>query len=704
MLKTSLFSLILIIIVFPSCSQQPSMSHTNSLIHETSPYLLQHAHNPVDWCPWGDGAWEKAKRENKLVLVSIGYSSCHWCHVMERESFEDSATAKLMNENYVCIKVDREERPDVDQVYMNAVQIMTGRGGWPLNCFTLPDGRPIYGGTYFPNEEWKEVLVKLHDFYKTKPDSAKQYADELLQGINQSEPFKIKSTEPKFSPDVLTAMVGNWKKDFDAKEGGPNRAPKFPMPNNYEFLLRYYYSTKDESVLSHVLLTLDKMAFGGIYDQLGGGFSRYSTDGQWKVPHFEKMLYDNAQLVTVYSNAYQLTHKKLYKDIVYETLGFIEREMTSETGGFYSALDADSEGEEGKYYVWKKEELEKLLGEKAKMFFEYFNVNKTGLWEHGNYILLRKETDEEIAKKFNVSVDELLVTVSESKNILLKEREKRVRPGLDDKIITSWNAMMIEACCDAYNVFSEKKFLDAATSAAEYLIKNNSLEDGSLIHTSSERRRTTPSPLGRGGEGYGFLDDYSFLSEAMMALYQSSLDEQWLNEAKRFADYAVKNFYDEPSGMFYYTSALSPRLISRQKEIMDNVIPSSNSSMARALFGLSLYFEENNFRKISQRMLNNVVDDMENHGPYYSNWAILLLSEVFPFHEVAITGKSARKKLQELNQYYIPNKIIAGGESVSSLLLLQDRFVNGSTMIYICQNNVCKLPVEQVSDAIKQMK
>ncbi len=699
MLKTSIFSLILIIIAFPSCSQQPSMT-TNHLVHETSPYLLQHAHNPVDWYPWGNEAWEKAKQENKLVLVSIGYSSCHWCHVMERESFEDSATAKLMNENYVCIKVDREERPDIDQVYMNAVQLMTGKGGWPLNCFTLPDGRPIYGGTYFPNEAWKEVLVKLHDFYKTNPDTAKQYADELVKGIHQSEPFKIKSTEPKFSSEVLTGMVDNWKKSFDSKEGGPNRAPKFPMPNNYEFLLRYYYFTKDESIQNHVLLTLDKMAFGGVYDQLGGGFARYSTDAQWKVPHFEKMLYDNAQLVTLYSNAYQLTHKKLYKDVVYETLVFIEREMTYEAGGFFSALDADSEGEEGKYYVWKKEELEKLLGEKAKIFFEYFNVNKNGLWEHGNYILLRKETDEEVAKKFSVSVDELLRIISESKKILLAEREKRIRPGLDDKIITSWNAMMIQAYCNAFDVFGEKKFLDAAQKAAEFILKNSSQKDGGIQH------HTHPKILSGKPEkeSQGFLEDYSFLSEALIALYQSSLDERWLNEAKRLSDYAVKNFYDEQSGMFYYTSKLSAKLISRQKEIMDNVTPSSNSSMARVLFELSLYFEEKNFRKISQRMLNNVMDDMAGYGPYYSNWGILLLNEVFPFHEVAIAGKSAREKLQELNRYYIPNKIIAGSESVSSLVLLQDRFVNGNTMIYICQNNVCKLPVERVSDAVKQLK
>ena len=705
MFKMGVFSLFLISILTPSCSQQPTMQHSNHLIHETSPYLLQHAYNPVDWYPWCDEAWDKARRENKLVLVSIGYSSCHWCHVMEHESFEDSTTAKLMNEYYVCIKVDREERPDIDQVYMSAVQIMTGRGGWPLNCFTLPDARPIYGGTYFPNVSWKEILTKLHDFYKTEPEKANQYADELTNGINQSEPFKVAGSQPKFSSGVLKEMVEKWKISFDTKEGGPNRAPKFPMPNNYEFLLRYYYATKDETALNHVLLTLDKMAFGGIYDQLGGGFSRYSTDSLWKAPHFEKMLYDNAQLITLYSFAYQLTRKELYKEVVYETLGFIEREMTSAEGGFFSALDADSEGEEGKYYVWKKEELEKLLGGKSKLFFEYYNVNQIGLWEHGNYILLRKNSDDEIAKQFSISVDELNKTISESKRVLLKEREKRIRPGLDDKILTSWNSLMIKAYCNAYDVFGEKKFLDAALKSADYLLKNNSFEDGSLAHASSPRQRNLPSPLGEGlgvRAKVGFLEDYSFLSEAFLSLYQSTLNENWLIEAKRLADYAIKNFYDEQTGMFHFTA--THELISRQKEIQDNVIPASNSSMARMLFELSFYFDEKNYRKISQRMLNNVKDNISSYGSSYSNWAILMLNETYPFYEVAVTGKDAQKKLAELNQKFIPNKMIAASETVSSLSLLQERFVEGKTLIYVCENSVCKLPVEKIEEAIKLLK
>ncbi|MBK5283913.1 MAG: thioredoxin domain-containing protein [Bacteroidia bacterium] len=675
-------------------------THTNHLIHETSPYLLQHAHNPVEWYSWGDEAWDKAKKENKLVLVSIGYSSCHWCHVMEHESFEDSATAQMMNENYVCIKVDREERPDIDQVYMTAVQLMTGSGGWPLNCFTLPDGRPLFGGTYFPNGSWKDVLVKLHDFYTENPDKAKQYAEELVQGIKKSEPIKVAGAEPKFSSVVLKDMVESWKKTFDKKEGGPNRAPKFPMPNNYEFLLRYYYASKDESALNQVLLTLDKMAFGGIYDQVGGGFARYSTDALWKAPHFEKMLYDNAQLVTLYSYAYQLTRKELYKDVVYETLGFIEREMTSSGGGFFSALDADSEGEEGKYYVWKREELEKLLGDKSKLFFEYYNVNATGLWEHGNYILLRKKSDEEIAKQFSISVQEAKKNIAEAKKNLLKEREKRIHPGLDDKIITSWNALLIKAYAVAFDVFGEKKFLDAALKASVFIMKNSTLKDGGLEHHTHPKLLSSNSEK----ESPGFLEDYSFLSEAFISLYQSSLDEKWLNEAKRLTDYAVKNFYDEPSCMFHFTSSTAPQLITRQKEIQDNVIPASNSSMAKALFELSIYFDEKNYRKISQRMLSNVKDDMASYGSSYSNWAMLMLNETYPFYEVAIDGKEARNKLSELNQKFIPNKLIAASESESSLSLLQERFVAGKTLIYVCENSVCKLPVQKTEEAFKLIK
>ncbi len=708
MAKTALIGIICLIL--SACHSQDNRQmndqpkYNNHLVHETSPYLLQHAHNPVNWYPWSDEAWTKAKNENKLVLVSIGYSSCHWCHVMEHESFENDSTAKIMNDLYVCIKVDREERPDVDQVYMTAVQLMTGSGGWPLNCFCLPDGRPIHGGTYFPNATWNEVLVKLADFYKEEKSRAEQYAEELTKGIHQTELITLKKSEAEFHVDDATKIVDNWKKLFDDAEGGPNRSPKFPLPNNYEFLLQYAHASKDESLLKHINLTLKKMAYGGIYDQVGGGFSRYSTDSLWKVPHFEKMLYDNAQLVSLYSHIYQLTKDELYKSVVYETLEFISREMTSAEGTFYSALDADSEGEEGKYYVWKKEELKGLIPNPSpkekgeldyKIFSEYFNINDKGLWEHGNYILLRKKTDEEIAKEFSVSVDEVKKIIAHAKTTLLKEREKRIRPGLDDKQLTSWNALMIKGYCDAFDAFGETKFSTSAIRCANVLIKNMKRSDGGLYHSYKNGKATIN----------GYLEDYSFSIEALIALYQSTFDERWLNEAKQFADYALQHFYDPETGMFFFTSDLDKALIARKKEIADNVIPASNSSIAKGLFMLGIYFDKKKYADIASQMLNNVKDDMARYGSSYSNWGTLLLHYTFPFKEIVIAGSDADQKRKELNQYYIPNKIFAGSTiSTSKLTLLENRTVQGKTLIYVCENKTCKLPFEETERVIHLVK
>jgi uncharacterized protein YyaL (SSP411 family) len=669
--------------------------YSNQLIHESSPYLLQHAHNPVNWYPWNDEAWAKAKKENKLVLISIGYSSCHWCHVMEHESFENDSTAKIMNDHFVCIKVDREERPDVDQVYMAAVQLMTGGGGWPLNCFCLPDGRPIYGGTYFPNASWNDLLVKLEEFYRLNKEKAEQYADELTQGIHHMETVKLNISEKKIETEYLKKIVDEWKKQFDNVEGGPSRAPKFPLPNNYEFLLHYYHETKDESILKHIELTLEKMAYGGIYDQVGGGFARYSTDTLWKVPHFEKMLYDNAQLVSLYSHAYQLTKNELYKDIVYETLEFISREMTSGEGTFYSALDADSEGEEGKYYVWKKDEVEKLLGDKSKIFSEYYNVNEKGYWEHDNYILLRKENAKTIAEKNNLTIEQFNNLISGSKNILLKEREKRIHPGLDDKQLTSWNALMIKGYCDAYDVFNEEKFLDAAKKCANVILAKVKRNDGGLNHSLKNGKATIN----------GYLEDYSFSIEALIALYQSTFDETWLNEAKQLADYSTQHFYDKETCMFFFTSDLDAALIARKKEIHDNVIPSSNSSMAKGLFTLGIYFDEKKYQDIALQMLNNIKDDMERYASSYSNWGILYLNCSAPFNEIVISGNDALQKRTEFNQHYIPNKILAGSiNGKSQLSLLEQRHNENKTLIYVCENKTCKLPVATVEEALGLLK
>jgi len=675
--------------------------HTNHLINETSPYLLQHAHNPVNWYAWGDEALEKAARENKLMLISIGYSACHWCHVMEHESFEDEEVAKIMNDNFICIKVDREERPDIDQIYMNAVHLMNQRGGWPLNCFTLPDGKPFFGGTYFPNAQWKQVLTKVAQEYKNNPDNVREYAEKLTQGIKQSELIQLNTEKPLFAVSDLKAIVEKWSKSFDNKEGGPNRAPKFPLPNNYQFLLQYSNLTKDNDILEHIKLTLDKMAYGGIYDQVGGGFARYSTDALWKVPHFEKMLYDNAQLVALYAEAYQATKKPLYKQVVYETLEYIEREMTAPVGAFYSALDADSEGEEGKYYVWKKDELKEVLGDQFEVFADYYNVNSTGLWEHGNYILLRKKSNEEIAKKYDMTVNELLKEIGTAKKKLLTIREKRIRPGLDDKSLTSWNALMLDGLVRAYTVFNEPKFLKAALKNANFILTTVKRDDGGLFH-SYKKGRTTIN---------GYLEDYAFTIEAFIALYGATFDEKWLNTAKELMEYTIEHFYDLPtgqagktSGMFFFTSDLDKALIARKMEVNDNVIPASNSSIAKSLFMLGHYFDDENYNKISTQMLNNVKNYMSSYGSGYSNWGLLMLNKVSTFYEVAIVGKDADQKRAELNQYYIPNKMLIGSNKESSLPLLKNKYVNGETIIYVCINKTCKLPVSEVREAVKQMQ
>lgn len=674
---------------------QTEHKHTNALINETSPYLLQHAHNPVNWHPWGDDALNKAKAEDKLILVSIGYSACHWCHVMERESFEDSIVAKIMNDNFVCIKVDREERPDIDQIYMNAVQLITKQGGWPLNCFALPDGRPVYGGTYFQKSQWVNVLQSLAKDYDKDKEKFYEYAENLTEGIKNSDLLPLNNLPAQFSKDTLVGMVSKWKTSFDSKEGGPSRAPKFPIPNNYQFLLRYGVLNNDQEVLNHVKLTLDKMAYGGIYDQIGGGFARYSTDILWKAPHFEKMLYDNAQLMNLYAEAYQYYGDDLYKDIVYQTFDFLQREMTTKNGAFYSALDADSEGEEGKFYVWKEEELKSALSESEYNLTEvYYNIGKKALWEYSNNILLRDKTDEQVAKKLDVPVDQVQHAIKAINKKLLKVRTERIRPALDDKTLTSWNALMISGLTKAGQVFSEKKFLNAAIKNANFIVSEQTTKEGNLLHSY----KNGISKLD------GFLEDYCFVIEAYTDLYQVTFDQIWLERAKDLLDISIENFYDTERGMFYFTSKNASGLIARKMELKDNVIPASNSSMAKSLNVLGHYFDKKAYLNMSETMLNNIQPYMSNYGSGYSNWGQLYLNQVFPYYEIAIVGDNAKEKLSELNRTYVANKLLIGSQKSSELPLLENKYVLGDTYIYVCVNKSCQLPVTEVSEAVKQLK
>ena len=668
--------------------------YTNKLINESSPYLLQHAHNPVNWYPWGEEALQRAKDENKLIIISVGYAACHWCHVMEHESFENEKVAMLMNDDFICIKVDREERPDIDQIYMNAVQLISGRGGWPLNCFALPDGRPIYGGTYFPPENWMDLMNRISIMYEKSPEELEDQAQELTKGIRNSELVALNRDSSDFISLDLDRTYTNFRKYFDNENGGNKGAPKFPMPVGYDFLLNYHYFFDDQEALDAVELTLFKMAYGGIYDQIGGGFARYSTDEFWKVPHFEKMLYDNGQLVSLYASAYQLTKNPIYKTVVEETLEFIERELTSKEGGFYSSLDADSEGVEGKFYVWKEDELRSILGQDADLIIDYYNVEKDGYWEHGVNILLKNETDESFAKRNGLSVKELEKKIRVAKQLLLIEREKRVRPALDDKILTSWNGLMLKGYVDAYNVTGETNYLKTAIKNAEFICHNLITKDFRLSRNFKNNKASINA----------FLDDYAFVIQAFIALYQSTFDNRWLKSANGLLKHAVKHFYDSESGMFYYTSDIDPSLIARKMEISDNVIPSSNSQMAKNLFLLGRYSYNDTYIEMSKTMLNNVKENAIKGASYYANWSVLMSWFSEETYDVSIVGKDCEKLRKEISKYYLPNVFLSGGVDEKDNPLLEGKLVNNKTMIYVCQNRACKMPVNNVKDMLLQIK
>jgi len=667
--------------------------YTNKLAEESSPYLLQHAHNPVNWYPWGEEALNKAKKENKLILISIGYAACHWCHVMEKESFEDEEVAAIMNEQFVCIKVDREERPDIDQIYMEAVQMMTGGGGWPLNCFALPDGRPVYGGTYFRKQQWKEVLYGLANMYQTDKQKMLKVAADLSKGILEAEIIDSKNDATEYTAENVKEIIEPWKPYFDKKEGGNNRAPKFPLPNSYEFLLNYSYYSSDKETLEHVYNTLDKMAFGGIYDQAGGGFARYSVDKYWKVPHFEKMLYDNAQLVSLYSKAFQYSKNEEYKRVVYKSLEFIDRELSSPESAFYSSLDADSEGEEGKFYVWDKKELDDLLGEDAKLYCDYYQVHSQGNWEHKKNILHRSDKEEKLAKKYKLTNEQLIVKISKLNKIVLKERAKRIRPGLDDKVLASWNGLMLKGYVDAFRAFEDSIFLEKALKNASFL-KEKMIDKDYRIWRNYKNGKASIN---------GFLDDYAFVVEAYIALYQATFEEKWLSLAKNITDYAIDHFYDERSGMFFYTSDLDPKLIARKMELHDNVIPGSNSAMARNLYYLGHLFYSDKYTEMAAQMLHNVREDIKKSGAYYSNWGILLAHFAYGLKEVAITGEDALNFRKQLDKNYLPQCILAGNKKQSQLPILKERLQEGKTTIYVCENRVCKLPVYSIEEAINHI-
>ncbi|MEJ2103486.1 MAG: thioredoxin domain-containing protein [Ignavibacteriaceae bacterium] len=669
------------------------MKFRNKLANESSPYLLQHSGNPVDWYPWGNEVLKKAKAENKLIIISIGYAACHWCHVMEHESFEDESVAQVMNDSFVSIKVDREERPDIDQIYMDAAYLITGRGGWPLNVIALPDGRPVFAGTYFRKDDWTRILLYFKDLYQKEPETFNREAGKLTDAMKGIKVPGLQENSSPFSKQEIDESIGKIISYIDFTNGGTKGAPKFPMPNIYQFLMTSYFHTKDEKTVEAIKITLDNMARGGIYDHLGGGFARYSTDEIWKVPHFEKMLYDNAQLVSLYSNAFKLTGDKLYKKVVYETLEFIERELTDKSGGFYSSLDADSEGEEGKYYVWEKKEIDELLGEQSELFCDYYSVSSVGNWE-GSNILFITQKKEDLQKKYRINEETFDRIINESKKILFEERNKRVRPGLDDKILTSWNALMSKGYVDAYFSFGEEKFLSAAIMNGEFILNNMMDGDGRLNRNHKNGKSTINA----------FLDDYAYTIEAFISLYEATFDEKWIYSAKKIVDYVINHFSDSQSLMFFYTSDIDDLLIARKIDFSDNVTPSSNSSFAVGLIKLSKIFVDERLEEKALKLVKAMKQTAIKNPTFHSYWLLAASYFVYPFYEVGIVGSECFEKRNELIREYLPNIVLFGSREEGNLEMLKDRFFKNKTLIYVCEKGACQLPEYKSELAMKKIK
>lgn len=674
----------------------------NRLIHETSPYLQQHAHNPVEWYPWGEEALSKARAENKPIIVSIGYSACHWCHVMERESFEKEQVAQVMNTGFVCIKVDREERPDVDSIYMDALHAMGGRGGWPLNVFLMPDAKPFYGVTYLPPQNWVQLLQSVQNAFVNHHDelvkSAEGFANNML--IKESERYNLEGATTDFKVDDLHEMFETMKQHFDTEKGGMERAPKFPMPSIYKFLLRYYALTQNPEALRQVELSLNRIALGGIYDHVGGGWTRYSVDDEWFIPHFEKMLYDNGQLLSIYSEAYTLTKSELYKSRVYETVAWLEREMTSVENGFYSALDADSEGIEGKFYIWTQAELQQILGDDFVWFSKLYNIRAAGNWEHGyNHLHLAPNPQWGLnaGKTPFPSQGEGLGMGVQYKNALqklFKARESRIRPGLDDKILASWNGLMLKGLTDAYRAFGEEKFKELALKNAHFLKEKMTASNHQLWHSYKNGKATIVA----------FLEDYAAVIDGYIGLYQATFEEDWLDEALKLTAYVIENFYDVEDELFYFTDKNAEELIARKKEIFDNVIPASNSLMAHNLYTLGLIVDHTDYVELADWMLSKMKRSMLADVQWVTNWAALYVLRTQPTAEVALVGNDVETYRKALETYFWPNKIVVGTATSSDLPLLEGRIAKDDlTTIYVCFNKTCQLPVHTVEQAWMQL-
>jgi uncharacterized protein YyaL (SSP411 family) len=665
-------------------------SSLNRLANANSPYLRQHADNPVDWFPWGEEALSKARDRNKPMIISIGYAACHWCHVMAHESFVDADVAAFMNEHFVCIKIDREERPDIDQIYMEAVQHITGGGGWPLHAFTLPDGRPFHGGTYFPRHQWLDLLKRIHSVYENHFADLQLQADTLTSAL-QSNLFTLSPSAGNnhISRELYDSFIDGWETMMDIKEGGFSTAPKFPMPVVWEFLLQYHYITGNKTALKYVSNTLEAMAKGGIYDQAAGGFSRYSTDKSWKVPHFEKMLYDNAQLISLYARAYQVTNNLEFAGIVRESIAFCERELMNGEGAFYSSLDADSEGEEGKFYTFTAREFRESLDPGiSQLLAGFYQVTDEGNWEQGRNILWRKRTYAEFALQNNMSGESFVKILRSARDRLMNLRTQRIRPATDEKIITAWNALMIKAYVDAFHALGNAAFLDSAIRLAQFIEKNMLRAEGNLLRSYRDGNAMITA----------FLDDYALLADALISLYESTFDIHWLELSHDLTKYVIEHFGDPGNSLFYYTSDLSEALIARKHEIPDTVIPSSNSVMAHVLIKHGHFYDNPAYITRAIALLKLVVHDSSARNPYYAHYAMAMGLVAYPLNEIVIAGEKAREKSLILQKHYLPTSLFSGGNK-ENLPLLKDKLVANATKIYVCRDKTCSLPADDAETA-----
>jgi len=676
-------------------------SYTNRLINESSPYLLQHAHNPVDWYPWSEEAFEKAKKDDKPVLISIGYAACHWCHVMERESFENSDIAALMNEHFINIKVDREERPDIDHIYMDAVQAITGSGGWPLNVFLTPDKKPFYGGTYFPPQQminrpsWKDIVLFVADAYKTQKQQILEQAQNLTRHLQNSNFMELPAAEHEVFDEASADLAfTNIMKTADGEWGGFGKAPKFPQTFTITFLIRYFDVKKNREALDQALLSLDSMIYGGIFDQVGGGFARYSTDTEWLVPHFEKMLYDNALLVSTLSEAYQTTHNETYKVAIEESLRFIERELCHESGGFFSALDADSEGEEGKFYLWEHAEVKPVLQENFEIFAEYFDITPEGNWEHQNILRVKKPINEFVKDK-SISSEHLESIIKLGKQKLLDERSKRTRPGVDDKIILGWNALMNIAYSKAYAATSEIHYKAVAEQNMQFLLSAYSDGGELLKHTWKNGQAKHPA----------FLDDYAYLISALIELAQVTGKLEYLNKAKTLVQTVIENFGDVQSPLFFYTHKAQADVLIRKKDFYDAATPSGNAVMAYNLYRLSILFNLNDWRNKSEQMIRSMADVTIKYPTSFGIWLCLLFEIIFGTKEIAVLGKDWEIYLQKILGIYISHKLVQAAETpVSGYPILADKPNTSENRIYLCENYACRHPVNTIPEFVSLLQ